>query len=128
MAVLPLFGKANRTKKPGSDVDLGRPRSFHLIILRWGDAYPEQLRLQTSNDGLHPQHWKDVTGDIAGSKEVQSIPLSRVNARHVRLLIPAAPNAGDRGYLLYSFEVYGDNELPEDTKAPPFVLQTTLSF
>ena len=91
------------------------------IILRWGESYPEQFRIQTSSDGLHPQSWKDVTGDIAGAKEVQSIPLSRVNARHVRLLIPTAANAGDRGYILYSFEVYGNNELPENTKAPPFI-------
>ncbi len=118
---LSTFWESKPHKEAWIDVDLGKPRSFDLIILRWGAVYPKQLRLQTSSDGLHPQHWKDVTGDIAGSKEVQSIPLSSVNARHVRLLIPADPNAGERGYILYSFEVYGDNELPENKSFPPFV-------
>jgi hypothetical protein len=99
--------------KPRKDawiaVDLGKPRPFDLVTLRWGETFPERLRIQTSSDGLHPQNWEDATGDIAGVREVQSIPLSTVNARHVRLWIPAAPNAGDRGYILYSFEVYGDN-------------------
>ena len=102
-------------------VDLGKPRSFDRIVLRWGETYPEKLRVQTSSDGLHPQNWKDVTGDIAGTSGVQSIPLSRVNARHVRLSMAAAPKAGDRGYVLYSFEVYGNNELPMPAKAAPFV-------
>lgn len=102
-------------------VDLGKPRSFDRIILRWGDTYPERLRIQTSSDGLHPQNWKDVTADIAGTKEVQSIPLPVVNARHVRLLIPTPPTAGERGYILYGFEVYGANGLPEKTRLAPFV-------
>jgi hypothetical protein len=115
------FWESQPHKEAWVAVDLGAPRSFDLIILRWGETYPEKFRIQTSSDGLHPQNWKDVTGDIAGAKELQSIPLSRVNARHVRLLIPTAPNAGDRGYILYSFEVHGGNELLEKTKVPPFV-------
>lgn len=111
--------------KPHKDawvaVDLGKPRWFDRIDLHWGETYPEKLRVQTSSEGLHPQKWKDVTGDIAGAKDLQSIPFSRVNARHVRVLIPAAPNAGDRGYILFSLEVYGDNETTAKAKVPPLV-------
>ncbi len=114
------FWESKPHKEAWIAVDLGRPRWFDLIMLRWGETYPEQLRIQTSSGGLHPQNWKDATGDIAGAKEVQSIPLSRVNARHVRVSIPTAPKAGDRGYILHSFEVYGDSELPEKAKVPPF--------
>lgn len=101
-------------------VDLGAPQSFDRIVLRWGDTYPARFRIQTSNDGLHPQNWQDVTGDIAGVR-AQSIPLSTIKARHVRLSIPAAPETGERGYVLYGFEVYGSAELTETKKAAPFV-------
>jgi hypothetical protein len=102
-------------------VDLGAPRSFDRIVLRWGATYPARFRIQTSNDGLHPENWQDVTGDIAGVKESQSIPLSTIKARHVRVSIPAAPESGERGYILYSFEVYGRAALTKTTKAPPLV-------
>lgn len=103
-------------------VDLGKPQWFDRIVLRWGETYPGKFRVQTSSDGLHPQNWKDATGDIDGAKDAQSVPLSRMNARHVRLWIPAAPKTGDRGYILYNFEVYGDSQVPEKSKVPPLIL------
>ena len=115
------FWESKPHKEAWVAVDLGKAQWFDRLVLRWGETYPDRLRVQTSGDGLHPQNWKDATGDIAGTKEVQSIPLPRVNARHVRLSIPTAPNAGDRGYILYGFEVYGDNKVPEKTKVSPFV-------
>jgi len=109
--------------KPHADawiaVDLGKPRSLDRVVLRWGDTRPERFRIQTSTDGLHPQDWKEATGDIAGASGMQAVPLPRVTARHVRLSMPAAPN-GDRGYILYSFEVYGESGPAEKAKARPF--------
>ena len=104
------FWESTPHKEAWIAVDLGKPRSFERIVLSWGDTFPDRLRVQTSSDGLHPRNWKDATADIAGTKGVQSIPLSKVNARHVRLSIPTAPKTGDRGYVLYGFEVYSDNE------------------
>ena len=115
------FWQSPPRKEAWIAVDLGAPRSFDRIVLRWGETWPLQLRIQTSSEGLHPQNWKDATADIAGAKDVQSLQLSRVTARHVRLWIPLNPNAGERGYILYGFEVYGDPEPPHKTEAPPFV-------
>ena len=62
-------------------VDLGSPRTFEKVILRWADA-PKAYQLQVSKDGVD---WHEVYSMQEGRWEIKQIPLPPTSARYVRL-------------------------------------------
>jgi hypothetical protein len=103
-------------------VDLGEECPFSRITLRWGKFFAMAYRIQISDDGLHPENWKDIYTTTAGKGGVENIPIHPETARHVRL-VAITYSAVGRGCELSEFEIYGhrisksDSPLPFATRA-----------
>lgn len=82
-------------------VDLGGIYALTEVDLLWEAAYAKKYRLQVSMDG---QRWTDAFTQNAGSGGAEKIPLN-TQARYVRM--QGVEKAGQWGYSLYEFEVYG---------------------
>lgn len=84
-------------------VDLGSPAILTQIILRWNTYYAKSYTLQISNDNVT---WSTIFSTTTGAGGVETIPLSSVNARYVKLNTTAWSNVLQRVWL-YEFEIYG---------------------
>jgi hypothetical protein len=97
-------------------VDLGSGKKIDEIRLHWEAAYGKSYKIQISGDA---KNWDDVYATTEGKGGVESIPLSGIAGRYVRLL--GMERATSYGYSLWELEVYGTNAqtgLPA-TKAKP---------
>jgi chitosanase len=84
-------------------VDLGAPRGFDRVRLRWQRAYARSYRVQTSADGAN---WTDLfttrSGD-GGTDDLRNLP---GRGRYVRVLATQRARSTG-GYALAEFQVYG---------------------
>lgn len=86
-------------------IDLGDTYSLHFIRLLWESAYGNEFSLQVSRDN---QQW-EILQKVSDNRTLMSEFLIKdVNARYVRLY--GTKRAGDWGYSLWEFQVYGKPE------------------
>ncbi|MEG0275721.1 MAG: discoidin domain-containing protein [Coprobacillus sp.] len=84
-------------------VNLGDYYDVSKIVLNWEGAYAKEYKLQVSIDGENWNDISDVKTGMAGVK--QFYYKDKARAKYVRMqgIVPA----GDFGYSLWEFEVYG---------------------
>jgi hypothetical protein len=97
-------------------VDFGELCPFTRITLKWGQCHATALRLEVSNDGLHPQTWKEIFATTNAGGGVQEISVPPTTARHLRV-VTTANSDPNQGCILSEVEVYGHRQ-PLFTPAP----------
>ncbi|GIJ54184.1 discoidin domain-containing protein [Virgisporangium aurantiacum] len=83
-------------------VDLGTGATIGAVTLRWEAAFGRAYRIQTSDDNTS---WTDRFSTTTGDGGVDTVTLSPVSARYIRLY--GTQRATQYGYSLYEFEVMG---------------------
>ncbi len=83
-------------------VDLGAAQTITSVTLRWEAAYGRSFKIQTSNDNAN---WADDYSTTSGTGGTQTIPITSVSARYVRMY--GTQRATAYGYSLWEFAVYG---------------------
>jgi hypothetical protein len=83
------------------EADLGKTYSISGVQLVWEAAYGQAYQIQVSNDGIT---WTTVYSTTTGVGGVDSISLSNVSGRYVRMYGTA--RGSTYGYSLYEFGVY----------------------
>jgi hexosaminidase len=83
-------------------VDLQSTYNVNLVKLTWEAAYGRAYQIQVSLNGTT---WTTVYSTTTGDGGVDSIPLTPVQARYVRMYGTARGTTN--GYSLWEFEVYG---------------------
>jgi Immunoglobulin I-set domain./F5/8 type C domain. len=84
-------------------LDLGAPKTFDHVILRWENAYSTSYVIEVSSDD---KQWTTVTPQpVAGKGGAERIDFAAVTAQYVRMSSSAKNNA-DYGVSLWEFEVY----------------------
>jgi hypothetical protein len=83
------------------EVDLGQTYSISGVQLAWESAYGQAYQVQVSNDN---QNWTTVYSTTTGVGGVDSINLSNVSGRYVR--VNGTARGTTYGYSLYEFGVY----------------------
>lgn len=91
-------------------VDLGQPKAFDRIVLRWENAYGKSYLIQTSNDNAT---WSTLVTQPAGPGGTEDIPVQLTTARYVRM--QGVQRATQYGYSLYEFEIYNTATTPKFT-------------
>jgi len=91
-------------------VDLGATCDVERVVLTWGASYAAVYSIDASNDAAH---WSTVHASSHGTGGHESIALSGVLARYVRVheLLPAH----GASYSLGQLEVYGTAQIPGTT-------------
>ena len=83
------------------EADLGKSYAISGVQLVWESAYAQAYQIQVSNDG---STWTTVYSTTTGIGGVNSISLSNVSGRYVRMYVTARGTT--YGYSLYEFGVY----------------------
>ena len=94
-----------RSKSAGEQwiyVDLGAISTTNEVKLYWGAAYAKSYTIEVSTDKIN---WQTVYTTSTGNGEVDSIPLTSISARYVKL--KTTTSALPSGYSLIEFEIYG---------------------
>ena len=99
-------------------VDLQGSYSVNLVVLRWENAYGRSYQIQVSPDAAT---WTSVYTTTTGNGNIDSIPLTPVVARYVRMYGTARGTTN--GYSLWEFEVYGNSTAVNSQKGVPAALR-----
>jgi hypothetical protein len=91
-------------------VDLGQPKQFDRVVLRWENAYGKAYLIQASNDNVS---WSNVFTQNTGTGGVEDISVPLTTARYVRM--QGVQRATQYGYSLYEFEIYNTAATPKFT-------------
>jgi hypothetical protein len=89
-------------------VDLGQPKAFDRIVLRWENAYGKSYLIQTSNDNAT---WSNIATQSAGQGGSEEIDVPLTTARYVRM--QGVQRATPYGYSLFEFEIYNSAVTPK---------------
>lgn len=97
--------KENKNVDPNQwiQVNLGDYYDVSKVVLNWENAYAKEYKIQMSIDGQNWYEGSDVKNGMAGVKQFNY--KDKKQAKYVRL--QANVFAGDYGYSLWEFEVYG---------------------
>ncbi|MHB1017915.1 MAG: discoidin domain-containing protein [Coriobacteriia bacterium] len=96
------YWRANGSGTEWLRVDLGSTKTVNSVVVDWyGTRYARTYRIETSPDG---STWTSHFSTIYGNGGVDTIALSSVSARYVRVYMTRA-NDGD--YRIREFEVWG---------------------
>ncbi|PYI57488.1 discoidin domain-containing protein [Paenibacillus flagellatus] len=82
-------------------IDLGSPRSFNRLVLKWDADYADQYKVQVSDDGVT---FADVHTESAGDGGTDEIDTAVQSKRYVKLLL--THRSGSGGASLKEVEVY----------------------
>ncbi len=85
------------------EVDLGSPQQICSVGILWEAAYATAFQIQVSNDN---STWTTVYSTTTGTGGNETIPISDVTARYIRMYGTARVNV-QFGYSLFDFNVYG---------------------
>lgn len=97
--------KENKNVDPNQwiQVNLGDYYDVSKVVLNWENAYAKEYKIQVSIDGENWNDISDVKNGMAGVKQFNY--KDKKQAKYVR--VQANVFAGDYGYSLWEFEVYG---------------------
>lgn len=88
--------------------ELSKKTSIGKIIMRWTTDYAESYDVQVSNDGANWTTVKSVNDGLGG---IETILLSGVEGKYVRIANTIAAGGGIKEPTLYSFEVYRGEDI-----------------
>ncbi|TKC86305.1 glycoside hydrolase family 2 [Trinickia terrae] len=88
-------------------VDLGQPKLFNRVVLRWENAYGKAYVIESSNDN---QTWTPVFTQNAGAGGAEDLSVPATTARYVRM--QGVQRATQYGYSLFEFEIYNSAATP----------------
>jgi len=105
------WASAAWASKDGSDqqwfqIDLGIPKTFNRIVIRWAKGYGTEYTIAVSVDG---KRWNDVLKQSNGKGKVEQLDFNPVTARYIRLHGTKGSKAIST-YSIYEFEVYNTHE------------------
>ncbi|MFC0403373.1 discoidin domain-containing protein [Paraburkholderia rhizosphaerae] len=89
-------------------VDLGQPKLFDRVVLRWEAAFGKAYVLEASND---KQTWTPIFTQNAGAGGTEDISVPATTARYVRM--QGVQRATQFGYSLFEFEIYNSAATPK---------------
>lgn len=87
-------------------VDLGTSETMNRLVVKWGDTYATQYKVQVSDNGTT---FTDAYTEAAGNGGTDDIAFTDVTKRYVKLLFTAKSNSN--GVNLKEFELF--NSAPE---------------
>jgi beta-galactosidase len=91
-------------------VDLGQPKLFDRVVLRWENAFGKAYVIEASNDN---QTWTPVFTQNAGTGGTEDLSVPATTARYVRM--QGVQRATQYGYSLFEFEIYNTAATPKVT-------------
>ncbi len=99
-----LWGAEKGMDPEWFQVDLGRPRRFDRVVIRWAEGYGIDFKLSVSVDG---RHWKRVFSEGDGHGGTEQIDFRPTRGRYIKL-------SGSRGstaissYSIFEFQVFNN--------------------
>ncbi|MCL6456947.1 MAG: carbohydrate binding domain-containing protein [Gorillibacterium sp.] len=101
-------------------VDLGSQYRLEGVVLNWEGAYGKGYRIQVSSVAIPGEaDWKDVYTEANGNGGMDSVSLTDVEGRHIRVY--GTTRGTTYGYSLWELEAYGVsvNGPGPELKTPP---------
>lgn len=100
-----LFTRWSSAYKDGESIffDIGSPKTFNKIIIRWEAAFSSDYDILTSNDG---QRWNTILSQVGQDGGIDEFQFEAVKARYVKILNVKRKNP-EWGSSIWEFEIYG---------------------